>query len=264
MRIQLLLATCSLLLTVNSVADFLTRNTNEFHLQYGKLHSPSFAGGNASPTTIITFQHSSAWAYGSNFLFIDYIDDQDRDGYNNNDFYGELYLSFSLEKLTGYNIDVGPLKDISLVTGLNMGKNPKVRKYLPGFRGSWQLPGFSFFNTDILAYLDDNQGLADGGAPRQSDSYQIDVSWAYPFSFGRHDFYLQGHIEYIDGRHDELGRIVHSHVLAQPQLRYDLGKAVFDSPKNVYIGIEYQYWRNKLGDNKVKDNVAQALLVWRW
>ena len=50
-------------------------------------------------------------------------------------------------------------------------------------------------------------------------------------------------------------------LLAQPQFRYNLGKTLaFDNP--LHIGIEYQYWRNKLGDRDTDESVVQLLLVW--
>ena len=33
---------------------------------------------------------------------------------------------------------------------------------------------------------------------------------------------------------------------------------------NVAIGIEYQFWQNKLGDPDTDESTVQALLVWKF
>ena len=40
-------------------------------------------------------------------------------------------------------------------------------------RLSWDVPGFSFLNTD---FIDASSGIEQGGAPRTTDSFMFDVS----------------------------------------------------------------------------------------
>ena len=47
----------------------------------------------------------------------------------------------------------------------------------------------------------------------------------------------------------------------QPQLTWDLD-AMFGAANHLLIGIEYQYWRNKLGTDN-HDNGCQLLVIWR-
>ena len=70
---------------------------------------------------------------------------------------------------------------------------------------------------------------------------------------------MAGHAEYIGKTTNELGNHVRSWILAQPQLIWDLG-AVFGAANRLLVGIEYQYWRNKLGTHD-HDNVAQRLVL---
>ncbi|MCX4189424.1 outer membrane protein OmpK [Methylophaga sp. OBS3] len=236
---------------------------NELHYQHGQIKSPGFVGGKRSTTDILTFQHASGWQYGQNFLFIDYLDDDRKDGFNDEDFYLEYYGSLSLSKVTGKNFAFGPVKDMSLIAGINYAHDAKVRKYLPGIRFSWNVPAFTFLNTDITAYIDDNRGLSAGGAPAESDSYMVDVNWGLPFKVGQQRFSIVGHIEYIGSRHNELGLPVRHWILAQPQFRWDAGHALFNKADKLYLGVEYQWWQNKLGDD-VDEHTAQALAVWRF
>lgn len=239
-------------------------STTELHLQYGELVTPDFAGGGEADTTIITFQHSSGWEYGDTFFFIDYLNDDQKDNsFNNYDFYGELYLNFSLGKITNTEINLGLVNDIGIITGLNLAGDANVVKYLPGVRLSWDIPGFTFVNTDFTAYIDDSAGVKFGGSPKEDDSFMVDISWAFPFNIGVHSFSIEGHAEYIGERENELGSTVESWILLQPQFRYDLGKAIFNSSGQLFTGIEWQYWKNKLGENNTDENTVQALLVWR-
>ena len=140
-------------------------------------------------------------------------------------------------------------------------------KYLPGIRLSWDVPGFLFLNTDFTAYI---EGKSDNGdiVAEEENSYMIDVSWARPFKIGSQSFSFEGHMEYIAERNRTSGPFKGSKVeawfLAQPQLRWDIGEQIFKSANQLFIGIEYQYWMNKLGDEDTDESAVQGLLVWRF
>ena len=232
----------------------------EFHLQYGELLNPFSAGG--EQTVVITIQRASGWEYGDSFFFVDYLDDGGEDGFNDREFYAEWYPTLSLGRLSGRELRLGPIVDLSLVAGVNAGGDGKVLKYLPGLRASWDLPGFLFLNTDLTAYIDDNAGLAAGGPPATGNSLMLDVSWALPLEVGGQSLAIAGHAEYVGGSTDELDGDVRGWVLAQPQFTWDLGRALLGAPHRLLAGIEYQYWRNKLGTDR-QESTAQLLLVWR-
>lgn len=237
-------------------------SVTELQYQAGSLSAPTFAGGERARTDILTFQHASGWEYGDNFIFIDFLDDSTKDGFNDADFYGEIYVNLSLGKIIGFGSVIGPARDIGLLAGVNAGADANVLKYLPGFRISWDIPGFIFFNLDAALYIDANKGASSGGAPAESDSYYVDINWAYPFHIGRHGFSIEGHVEYIAERTNEFGEKAHGWILAQPQLRYDLGEALGASGR-LYVGVEWQYWMNKLGDDATDESAGQLLVMWR-
>ncbi len=238
-------------------------SVNEVQLQQGNLKSLSFLGGEKASTTIVTFQHASGWQYGDNFFFLDRIDDNRNDGFNDKDWYGEWYTNFSLGKIRGKAVATGPLKDIGFVMGFNWAADADVTKYLPGVSLSWDIPGFKFFNTLITAYIDDSDGVAQGGAPAEDNSWMIDNSFAYPFNVGSQSFSIEGHFEYIGSRDNEFGNSVASWILAQPQVRWDIGEYLFSEKDKMFVGIEYQYWKNKLGDKETDESVVQFLWVVR-
>ena len=231
----------------------------EFQYQYGKLTNPFSAA--REYTSILTIQNAQGWRLGDSFFFMDIIDDGSHDGFNDKDLYGEWYPTLSFSKLTGREFKLGPIRDVALIGGINFDADADVLKYLPGMRASWRVPGFLFLNTDFTAFIDASSGVARGGAPRTSNSFMIDVNWALPFEIGGQSFAVAGHAEYIGKATNELGYQVSSWILAQPQLTWDLG-AVFGAANRLLVGIECQYWRNKLGTDD-HDNVAQLLVIWR-
>lgn len=231
----------------------------EFQYQFGRLTNP-FSGGRAY-TSILTIQHATQWKLGDSFFFIDFMDDDAVDGFNDKDAYGEWYPTISLGKLSGRQIKAGPLRDLALIGGLNFGADPNVLKIVPGVRASWQVPGFIFLNTDFAAFIDSSGGIASGGAPSTGNSFMVDVNWLLPIALAGQSFAFTGHAEYIGRTTDELGNTVLGWILAQPQFRWDLGGAL-GAPNRFFAGIEYQYWRNKLGTRN-HDNVVQLLLVWQ-
>lgn len=247
-----LLALCFLVFPVRAQLDF--------QFQYGSLTNPF--SGEQSATQILTFQHAGGWLLGSSFFFIDFIDDATVDGFNDKEFYGEWYPTLSLGKLFGTDLKAGPITDFSFISGLNFDGDANVLKYVPGLRLSWQVPGFIFLNTDFAALVDMSNGLAKGGAPSTDNGFMFDVSWLLPFSLGSQSFSFMGHAEYIGAVENETGATVESWILAQPQLVWDLGKAL-GSPNWLHVGVEFQYWRNKLGVDGEGDAVPQFLAIWR-
>ncbi len=243
-------------------------STTELQLQYGKLDVPTFVAprtGSTQNTFILTAQNASGWDWGDSFFFIDFLSARNNRGsaFNIEDAYGELYLNFSSSKILGVNYGDGLLRDIGLIQGFNYAADSNVFKFLPGIRFSWNLPGFAFLNTDFMAYLDFSRGVSSGGAPSETDSWMVDVNWAYPFDLGSQKFSIEGHVEYIDGRKNEFGGKVSSWVLAQPQFRWDIGNALSGKADRFFVGIEFQYWNNKLGDSATDETAVQALAVWR-
>ncbi len=250
---KILLALCAAAAASASAAEW---STTELHLQVGTLDTPRFAGGGAKRTLIAGLQHASGWKYGDNFLFVDVLD-AEGDGFNDFEVYGEWYTNLSLGKIRGQPVGAGPIRDVGILAGVNYGADADVLKFLPGIRLSWRVPGATFFNTDLTAYLDASEGIAGGGAPKESDSFFIEVNWGYPFQLGGSKFSFEGHVEYVGARSDELGGDVSWWILGQPQLRYH-------PLENLAVGFEWQFWIHKLGDPDTDESAVQALLIWRF
>ncbi|MCY4171361.1 MAG: nucleoside-binding protein [Bacteroidetes bacterium] len=228
----------------------------EFHYQRGSLLNPF--SGEYSATNILTFQHAGNWKLGSSFFFIDFMDDADNDGFNDKEFYGEWYPTLSFSKLSGSSLKIGPIIDIAAIGGLNYDGDVNILKFLPGVRLSWRVPGFIFVNTDFAGIIDYSDGT------RRENGFIFDISWLKIMNFGGQIVSFMGHAEYVSAVDwkDGSGNDV-AWVLAQPQLVWDIGN-LFNTPNEFHVGIELQYWANKLGFSKDMDEFRpQFLMVWR-
>ena len=231
-------------------------SSTELHLQYGRLEVPSFAGGGSADHLIYTLQHASGWKYGDTFFFVDVLDSHEP-GFQDFDAYGEAYANLSLDKISGTPIVLGPVSDVGLIGGINWAADANVRKVAAGLRLALDLPGFAFANLDTMALIDHSEGIASAGAPSEDNTFLVDFNFARPFKIGEASFTIEGHIEYVGQRTNELGGKVEPWLLAQPQLQWHVNE-------RIAIGIEYQLWMNKLGDASTDENTVQALLVWEF
>lgn len=236
------------------------QSTTEAHLLFGSLKNPSFAGGGSTDTWTATVQHASGWVLGDLFFFFDMVNAEDA----SLDIYGEAYPSLSLSKVSGGRVWFGPIRDVSLLMGFNWAADADVRKYLPGVGLSWNIPGFLFLNTWVTAFLDGSGGADSGGAPSETSSFMVEVNWDYPFEIGKASFSIEGHVEYIGDRSNEFGEDVSWWINGQPQLRLDLGEHLYGQSGQLFIGTEFWFWVNKLGDPSTDESAFQALLVWRF
>ena len=214
-----------------------------------------------SNTTVYSIQHASGYEFGDNFFFIDYSNDLKDDGYQDDDFYGEFYTTVSMSALYDEKVGTGNLLDVGLTAGINVAHDAKMVKYLPGVKLSWDVSGFNFFQTLITAYIDDSEGVAKGGAPIETNSWMLDVAFEYPFTIGSQKFSFKGHAEYIAKREDEFGNNVEAWILAQPILVWDMGNALQMKENTLLLGMELQYWHNKLG-TEVTELVPQIHIEW--
>ena len=207
-------------------------------------------------TRIITFQHASGHKYGKNFFFVDHSRSDTGSG-----FYGEWYSTFGLGAITGSDMSFGAVKDVGLIAGFNFAPGTNSMYTLPGVNLALDLPGFAFANLDITGY---NHIKTDGSSGEES-SYMLDFNWAYPFKAGGLSWSVEGHAEYIAGRDLKDGSDkLEDWILMQPQVRLDLGEALGNEAGNLFVGIEYQYWKNKYGEKDKNESMVQLQTVWNF
>jgi nucleoside-specific outer membrane channel protein Tsx len=212
------------------------------------LHGNDFKLGDKDRTTV-TVEHADGWKYGSNFFFVDIVDRNDIGV----EIYAEVYTYLSLNKLSGHDFSVGVIKDISLMTGLNISNKPEndnFKAYLLGLNFEFSAPLFDYLQLSVSAYKDDNVNNKYG--------MQITPVWSIPFEVAKIKFKFRGFTDFNIGNTNAAGRFT---ILSQPQLLVDVGDLVGLKSDKVYIGTEYSHWHNKFGIKGVNEHVAQAMII---
>jgi nucleoside-specific outer membrane channel protein Tsx len=195
--------------------------------------------------TIITLEHASGWTYGDNFFFFDVTEPFA----NDTSLYGEWHPRFSFNKIFKKEMGQGFFRDVLLATELNVENNGLPwRAYLYGVGFDFNIPHFQFFALNLF--------VRDDKMIRDDSTFQISPSWNLPFTLGQTNWEFRGFVDFAGAEGEG-----EAQTLAQPQLLVNLG-SLFKQPGTLWVGVEYQYWKNKYGIDGVDENFVQ--LMGRW
>ena len=237
-----LLAASSLLLTAQAQADSpLLWQNNSLSYLYGK----NFKVEPAIQQTV-TFEHASGWNWGDVFLFVDqkFFNGAENSVGDDRSFYGELTPRLSLGKLSNHDLSFGPIKDVLLAASYEFGED-EVEAYLIGPGFDLDVPGFNFFKLNFF-YRTPDGDRADrngDGKPDGSGAWQVSPSWSATVPVGKSDVLIDGYLDWVVDNDASY----HANYHFNPQVKYDLGKALNWGAKQVYVGVEYSYWKDKYG-----------------
>jgi nucleoside-specific outer membrane channel protein Tsx len=203
---------------------------------------------NAPKQATLTLDHFRAFRDGDAFAFVDLPARVGGEGARPRA-YGEAYVRVSGRRLAGRELSLGPLRDLSLSTGINA--SPKTLVVMTGPQVGVRMPGFKVLQLQAYAYQ------ADGGAPL---THQESVVWDAPIRVSsRVQLRFRGFADFIGEQEGYAAR----QVVAQPQLMLDAGALAGGRSGRVYVGTEWKIWNNKFGVAGADENVAQALLTVR-
>ncbi|MCM2463243.1 hypothetical protein HGO40_22700 [Pseudomonas sp. CG7] len=187
----------------------------------------------------VTFEHADAWKYGDNFFFLDRIfyNGQDDSQSGPNTYYGEFSPRLSFGKIFDQKLALGPIKDVLLAMTYEFGDGDN-ESYLSGPGCDLAVPGFDYFQLNF--YNRQTEG------PRAGDNvWQITPVWAYTLPVGSSDILFDGFIDWVVDNDTNSKGTYHANLHIVPQVKYDLGKALKLGAKQLYVGVEYDYWKNK-------------------
>lgn len=215
-----------------------------------------------------TLEHASGWSWGDLFFFVDQINYQGREDYNQgrSTYYGELQPRLSLGKLSGHKMAFGPVKDVLLAASYEFGEED-TESYLLGPGFDLAIPGFDYLQLNVYYRKPDGHRVRAG-------AWQVTPAWSYTLPLGRSDLLIDGYIDWVvnnrdasEGRRGQAD--YHANLHINPQVKYDLGKALEHEPKHLYVGIEYDYWSDKYGiqDSKgfrTDQNTVSALVKYHF
>jgi len=214
------------------------------NIQY--LYGSNFELGDSARSTL-TFEHANGWKYGDNFFFVDVLNPVTDGNNTQTELYAEFSPRLSLSSLTGKKLSFPLVKDVLLAGTLEMGKTDfgGFRNYLYGVGFSLDLPKFAFADLNLL--VRDN--------PKQEGlTAQATIDWMLPFNMSSAKLVFEGFADLAGAEGDTVLNLD-----IQPRLLLDLGN-FWNTPGNLFAGMEYIYWHNKFGIDGVEENVAQAMV----
>jgi len=189
---------------------------------------------------LFTFANATGFTKGDSYFFVDVGDAADRD--ETDGIHMEFGPRLSLLRAFGDGQREGFVKDVYLIAQLDFDANRFNQRttYMAGLSVDLNLSGWKFFKVH-LQYRDDP--LFEGS------SVQLNLVWNS--SFGKDGkFSFEGFLDYTT---DEGAS--ESNTLTQPVL-------MWHANKHVGIGIEYQYWQNRLGIDGLDESTPQAIVRW--
>jgi len=251
-----LMAASSLLAAAPAMSgDLLQWQSNSLTYLYGK----NFAVNPENQQTF-TYEHADGWKYGDNFVFLDYISyNGKKDGsLGNTSTYGEISPRLSLGKIFDQTFQLGPITDVLLATTYEFGEGD-VESYLIGPGFDLKIPGFDYFQLNFYKRYNDGHRAGYG-------AWQITPVWSYTIPVGKSDILIDGFMDWVvDNKQSNSKGDYHSNLHFNPQIKYDLGKALNLPDRQLYVGVEYDYWSNKYGINDTRsfdtDQNTASLLV---
>lgn len=220
--------------------------------------------------SILDLQHVSGYKYGTNFFNVDLLLSNSKDpaALNSSNGAHEAYVVYrhflDLGKVSGKDFKFGPVRGAGLTAGFDwnvktdVGYNSKKRMFVFGPTLEIDVPGF--LNVSLLQLWESNapSGYAFPAPTFTPTAYSVNryhykahpmlnLAWGIPI--GALPLSFEGYANFIASKgKDEFGGDTAAETNIDMQLMLDAG-SFWGKPKSFKIGLEYQYWKNKFGNN---------------
>lgn len=210
---------------------------------------------------IVGLTHASGYKYGSNFFNVDYLmsDSKDPAAFGSSNGAREVYVVYrntvDLEKTTGKSFKTTGLRGLGITTGFDFntktdaGYNSKKQMLVAGPTAFLDVPA-GFLNVSLLQLWETNAphstfpGGADTPRYRYDPHPMLTAAWGIPFSIGSVPLSFEGFANYIVAKgKNEFGGDTAAETNIDMQVMYNI-----TSDKTFRVGAEYQYWKNKFGN----------------
>ena len=231
--------------------------------RYGQKFAEPYESNDISKS-IFSLTHASGYKYGTNYFNVDLLlaDDKDPSAPGAHSGSQETYVVYrntlDFGKISGSTIAFGPVRGVGLTLGFDWntksdaGYNSKKRMLVAGPTLMFDVPGF--FNTSLLVLNESNapyNGYTQTSVPRYTYKTHAMLSnaWSIPFNAGI-PLSFEGYANFISSKgKDEFGGDTKPETHFDAQIMYDISEAM-GTPKNTFkIGVEYEYWKNKFGND---------------
>lgn len=234
--------------------------------RYGTQFAEPYESNNITKN-IFNITHVSGYKYGTNFFNADMLfsNSKDPSAIGSTNGAQEVYIVYrntlELGKITGKNYKFGIVKDVGATFGFDTntktdtGYNSKKRMLVLGPTMMFDVPGF--LNVSVLELWESN--APSGWNFATSNTYSIaryaykthpmlSAAWGIPI--GSSAFSFEGFMNYIASKgKDEFGADTKPETDFDGQIMADIGMLT-GGPKGTFkVGFEYQYWKNKFGND---------------
>lgn len=158
-------------------------------------------------------------------------------------------------------IAFGPVKDMALTFGFdlntkNTGFAPRKRQLVVGPTFKFDVPR-GFVDLSLFYSREWNHcGLPPCGLPGNRNSisfdpyYQINLAWGLPFEAATLPLKFQGFYNYNSEKGDDyFGEATEPEQLMRTSLMLDVGQVAWGAENSLWMGVGYEYWRNKFGNH---------------
>lgn len=234
--------------------------------RYGTTFAEPF-NKNDIAKNIFNLNHVNGYKYGTNFLNADILlsDKKDPDGVGSTTGAQEIYIVYrhtlDLGKVfsTPETFKFGPVRGVGLTAGFDYnlkddaGYNSKKQMLVAGPTVMFDVPGF--LNVSLLQLWESNAPY-NGFTKTKTDRYDYDphpmlnAAWGIPFSVGPVKLSFEGYANFIASKgKNEFGGNTKPETNIDAQIMYDASSLLGAKPRTFKVGLEYQYWRNKFGND---------------
>lgn len=230
--------------------------------RYGSEFAEPFNNKSISKN-IVSLNHVSGYKYGSNFFNADMLFSDENDPSSKGAATGahEIYVVYrhtlDLGKVTGKDFKFGPVRGVGAVVGFDIntktdsGYNSKKRMLVAGPSLMMDVPGF--LNVSLLLLWESNAPYSTfSGVATPRYSYDVhpmlNLAWGIPI--GGLPLSFEGFANFIASKgKNEFGGDTAAETNIDMQVMYDMSAIMGAKPKTFRVGLEYQWWKNKFGNN---------------
>ncbi len=231
--------------------------------RYGQKFREPFNANDISKS-IFNLNHVSGYKYGTNFFNADILlsDSKDPSGAGSTNGAQEIYVVYrhtlDLGKVTGKPMQFGPVRGVGLTAGFDLntkndaGYNSKKRMIVAGPTLNLDVPGF--LNVSLLGLWESNapyNTFTQVSTPRYDYDFHpmLNLAWGIPLGKDT-GLAFEGFANFIASKgNNEFGAGTKPETNIDMQVMYDVSPHMGMKPKSFRLGLEYQYWRNKFGNN---------------
>jgi hypothetical protein len=230
--------------------------------RYGKKFREPFNPDDISKN-ILNLTHVSGYKYGTNFFNVDLLMSDSKDpgagpgGTAGSSGAQEAYVVYrntvALSRVTGKEYKYGGVvRDFGATFGFDwntkndFGYASKKRMLVLGPTVMMDVPGF--LNIGVVALKESNAPVGHPSRFTYKTHPALTVAWGIPI--GSSAFSFEGFALYIGSKgKDEFGAQTKAETNFDGQIMLDVG-AVTGGPKGTFkVGLEYQWWKNKFGND---------------